>query len=153
MSVIPEKIKSTSKIKSNTSTSSESSTTVETVDDYDEAELEKLIDSTEDDLDDVIAYKSLATVIVPDFVLNGAATSDVFGDDYYGDDHEANCDVTVTAGINQLNNNDTVFYDEVRAQMDGGAKVSVTNLLHMLHNVTGGILHTWIKIVQGLESH
>jgi hypothetical protein len=43
----------------------------------------------------VIEYKSLATVTLPDFVINGIATSDVFGDDYYGDDHKANCDETV----------------------------------------------------------
>jgi hypothetical protein len=55
MAVIPEKIKSTSKIKSTTSVSSESSTTVETVEDKEDSALEKLIDSTEDDLDDVIA--------------------------------------------------------------------------------------------------
>jgi hypothetical protein len=55
MSVIPEKIKLTFKIKSTTSISSESSTTVETVKDEDDVALEKLIDSTEDDLDDVIA--------------------------------------------------------------------------------------------------
>jgi hypothetical protein len=85
MSIIKDKIKSTSKIKSKTSTSPESSTTIETVDDNDKAALEKLIDSTEDDLDDVIAYKSLATVPMPDSIISGIATSDVFGDDYYGD--------------------------------------------------------------------
>jgi hypothetical protein len=114
---------------------SESSTTVETVEDEDDAELEKLIDSTEDDLDDAIAYKSLSTVTVPNFVVNGIATSDVLGDDYYGDDHETNCDATVTAGVNKIDNNESIFYDEIRAQMDGGAKVSVTNLLMLLHNV------------------
>jgi hypothetical protein len=82
MSVIPEKIKSTSKIKPTTSISSESSTTVETVEDEDDAALEKLIDSNEDDLDDMIEYKSLPTVTLPDFVINGIATSDVFGDDF-----------------------------------------------------------------------
>jgi hypothetical protein len=51
MSVIPEKIKSTSKINSTTSISSESSTTVESGEDEDDVALEKLIDSTEDDLD------------------------------------------------------------------------------------------------------
>jgi hypothetical protein len=133
MSVIPEKTKSTSKIKSTTSISSQSSTTVETVEDEEDSALEKLIDSTEDDLDDVIAYKSLATVTLPDFVVSGIATSDVFGDDYYGNDHEANCDETVTAGINKLgNNNETLFYDVARAQIYGGAKVSVTNLLALL---------------------
>jgi hypothetical protein len=137
MSVIPEKIKSTSKIKSTTSISSESSTTVETVEDKDDAALEMLIDSTENGLDDVIAYKSLATVPLPDFVISCIATSDVLGDHYYGDDHEANCDETITtAGINKLgNNNKTLFYDEVCAQIDGGAKVSVTNLLTLLHKV------------------
>jgi hypothetical protein len=84
----------------------------------------------------VIEYKSLATVTLPDFVINGIATIDVFGDDYYGDDHEANCDETVTAGINKLGSkNETIFYDVVRAQIDGGAKVSVTNLLTLLHKV------------------
>jgi hypothetical protein len=77
MSVIPEKIKSTSKIKSTTSISSESSTIVETVEDEDDAALEKLIDSTEDGLDDVIEYKSIATVTLPDFVINGIATGEV----------------------------------------------------------------------------
>jgi hypothetical protein len=141
MSVIPEKIRSTSKIKSTTSISSESSTTVETVEVEDNSALKKLIYSTEDDLDDaieykfiatlddVIEYKFLVTVTLPDFVINGIATSDVFGDDYYGDDHEANCDETVTAGINKLgNNNETLFYDVARAQIDGGAKVSVYKL-------------------------
>jgi hypothetical protein len=70
MSVIPEKIKSTSKIKYTTFISSESSTTVEIVKDEEDPALEKLITSTEDDLDDVIAYKSLATVTLPDFVIN-----------------------------------------------------------------------------------
>jgi hypothetical protein len=130
MSVIPEKIKST------TSISSESSTTVETVEDKDDVALEKIIDSAEDDLDDVIRYKSLATVTLPDFVITGIATSDVFGDDYYGDDHEADCDETVTAGINRLGiNNETLFYVVARAQIDGGAKVSVANLLTLLHKV------------------
>ena len=54
MSIIKDKIKSTSKIKSKTSISPESSTTIETVDDNDEAALEKLLESTEDDLDDEI---------------------------------------------------------------------------------------------------
>jgi hypothetical protein len=134
-SVIPDKIKSTSKIKSATSISSESSTTVESVEDEDDAELEKLVDSTEDDLDDVIAYKSLSTVTVPDFVVNGIATSDILGDDYYGDDHENNCDATVTADVNKIGNNESIFYDKIRAQMDGGPKISVTNLLMLLHNV------------------
>jgi hypothetical protein len=80
-------IKSTSMIKSTTSISSESSTTIENVEDEDDAALETLIDSNEDDLDDLIEYKSLATVTLPDFVINGIATSDVFGDDYYRDDH------------------------------------------------------------------
>jgi hypothetical protein len=62
MPAIPEKIKSTSKIKSTTSISFESSTTVKTVKDKDDVALEKLIESTEDDLDDVIEYKSLATL-------------------------------------------------------------------------------------------
>jgi hypothetical protein len=88
MSIIKDKIKSTSKNKSKTSISPESSTTIETVDNNDKAALEKLIDSTEDDLDDVIAYKSLATVPMPDSIISGIATSDVFGDDYYDDDHE-----------------------------------------------------------------
>jgi hypothetical protein len=110
MSVIPEKIKSTSKIKSTTSISSESSTTVETVKDEDDVALEKLIDSTEDDVDDVIEYKSLATVTLPDFVTDGIATSDVFGDNYYGDDHEANCDETITAGIDKLGSNNETFF-------------------------------------------
>jgi hypothetical protein len=69
-------------------------------------------------------------------LINGIATSDVFGDDYYGDNHEANCDESVTAGINKLgDNNETLFYDVARAQIDGGAKVSVTNLLTLLHKV------------------
>jgi hypothetical protein len=136
MSIIKDKIKSTSKIKSETSISPELSTTIETVDNNDEAALEKLINSTEDDLDDVIAYKSLATVPMPDSIISGIATSDVFGDDYYGDDHVTNCDETVTVGTNKLgHNSETLFYDEVRAQIDGGAKVSVTNLLTLLHKV------------------
>jgi predicted DNA-binding ribbon-helix-helix protein len=73
---------------------------------------------------------------MPDSIISGIATSDVFGDDYYGDDHETNCDETVTAGINKLgHNSEALFYDEVRAQIDGGAKVSVTNLLTLLHKV------------------
>jgi hypothetical protein len=60
-------------------------------------------------------------------VYASIATSDVFGDDYYGDDHEANCDEIVTAGIDKLgNNNKKLFYDVACAQIDGGAKVSVT---------------------------
>jgi hypothetical protein len=40
------------------------------------------------------------------------------------------------AGINKLSNkNETLFYDVARAQIDGGAKVSVTNLLTLLHKV------------------
>jgi hypothetical protein len=81
MSIIKDKIKSTSKIKSKTSISPELSTTIETVNDNDEAALEKLIDSAEDNLDDVIAYKSLATVPKPDYIISGIATSDFFGDD------------------------------------------------------------------------
>ena len=51
---------------------------------------------------------------------------------------------TVSVGENtikvsnvSINNVDTTrFYDDPRAQMDGGAKCSVTNILEILRNVT-----------------
>ena len=42
-----------------------------------------------------------------------------------------------SAAIGSVNNfeDEVLFYDDPRAQMDGGAKCSVTNMISLLHNV------------------
>ena len=46
-------------------------------------------------------------------------------------------DNTIQISNVSINNTDTTrFYDDPRAQMDGGAKCSVTNILEILRNVT-----------------
>ena len=109
-----------------------------------EAELEKLVASSDDDLDEIIKFGSLCSVMVPDtFLSSGISTADVVAGDpvYHIDLGNLHDDEIIVAGskskiycINKVDT--TLFYDESpRAQMDGGAGVSVTNLLSILHNV------------------
>ena len=77
------------------------------------------------------------------FLSSGISTADVVADDpmYHIDLGNLHDDKTVVAGskfkiyrINKVNT--TLFYDDSpRAQIDGGAGVSVTNLVSVLHSV------------------
>ena len=77
------------------------------------------------------------------FLFSGIFTADVVAGDpvYHIDLGNLHDDKTVVAGskskIYRINNiNTTLFYDDSpRAQMDGGAGVSVTNLVSILHGV------------------
>ena len=104
-----------------------------------EAELEKLVESSDYDLDEVIQFGSLCSVTIPDtFLSTGISTADIVADNHVDLDalHD---DATIITGnkVYPVNKVDTtIFYDDApRAQMDGGAGVSVTNLISVLHNV------------------
>ena len=107
-----------------------------------EVELEKLVASSDSDLDEVIKFGSLCSVMIPETFLScGISTADVVADNpvYHIDLGTLQDDETVVAGSKILNLNKidtTLFYDDSpRAQMDGGAGVSVTNLVSIFHNV------------------
>ena len=108
----------------------------------DEAELEKLVASSDADLDEVIRFGSLCLVMISETFLScGIPTADVVADNpvYHIDLGTLHGDETVVAGskttrLNKINT--TMLYDDSpQAQMDGGAGVSVTNLVSILHNV------------------
>ena len=95
-----------------------------------EAELEKLVASSDADFDEIVKFGSLCSVMVPDiFLSSGISTTDVVagGHAYYIDLGNLHGDKTVVVGskskIYRINNvNTTLFYDDSpRAQMDGGA--------------------------------
>ena len=109
-----------------------------------EAELEKLVASSDADLDKIIKFGSLCSVMIPEtFLSSGISTTDVVAGDlvYHIDLGNLYDDETVVAGsksetycINKVNT--TLFYnDSPRAPMNGGAGVSVTNLVSILHGV------------------
>ena len=107
-----------------------------------EVELEKLVESSDSDLDEVIRFGSLCLVMIPETFLScGISTADVVADNpvYHIDLGTLQDDKTVIPGSKTINLNKldtTLFYDDSpRAQMDGGAGVSVTNLVSILHNV------------------
>ena len=94
-------------------------------------ELEKLIESSDSDLDKVIQFGCLSSVLIHETFLScGISTADL------GTLQDEDTVVTGSKSIN-LNKLDTaIFYDDSpRAQMDGGVGVSVTNLVSILHNV------------------
>ena len=107
-----------------------------------EVELEKLVESSDSDLDEVIRFGSLCSVMIPETFLScGISTADVNADNpvHHIDLDTLQDDKTVVAGSKTINLNKldtTLFYDDSpRAQMDGGARVSVTNLVSILHSV------------------
>ena len=92
------------------------------------AELEKLVESSDADLDEVIKFGSLCSVMIPEtFLSSGISTADVVADNpaHHIDLGNLHDDETVVAGsktkIYRLNKVDTtVFYDDSpQAQMDG----------------------------------
>ena len=103
-----------------------------------DAELEKLVESSDADLEDIVRFGSLCSVLIPDYCLStGISTADVFGDNPADMDCSPDDDTITTGNIlSKINCPDhVVFYDEPRAQMDGGAKTTVTNMLALLHDV------------------
>ena len=107
-----------------------------------EVELEKLVKSSDSDLDEVIRFGSLCSVLIPETFLScGISTADVMaGNPVYHVDlgtlQDEDTVVTRSKSINLNKLDTTIFYDDSpRAQMDGGAGVSVTNLVSILHNV------------------
>ena len=106
--------------------------------------LEKLVKSSDVELDEVVKFGSLCSVTIPEtFLSSDISTADVVADDYvyYIDLGNLNDYETIVTGnknkIYHLNKVDTtVFYNDYPwAQMDDGAGVSVTNLVSLLHNV------------------
>ena len=85
-----------------------------------EAELEKLVASSDVDLDEIIKFGSLCSVMIPEtFLSNGISTADVVAGDlvYYIDLGNLHDDETVLAGskskICRINKVDTtLFYDD-----------------------------------------
>ena len=109
-----------------------------------EAELEKLVASSDAGLDEVIKFRSLCSVMIPEtFLSSGISTADVVSDNlvYHIDLSNLHDDKTVVTGsktktyrLNKVNT--AVVYDDYpQAQMDGGAGVSVISLVSLLHNV------------------
>lgn len=110
----------------------------------DETELEKLVESNDTDLDEVIKFGSLCLVMIPEaFLSNSISTADIVANNhvYHIDFGNLHDDETIVAGSKskayRLNKVDTtIFYnDSPWTKMDGGAGVSVTNLVSLLHNV------------------
>ena len=107
-----------------------------------ELELEKLVESSDSELDEIVRFGSLCSVMIPETFLScGISTADVMADNpvYHIDLGTLQDEETVVTGSKTINLNKldtTIFYDDSpRAQMDGGAGVSVTNLVSILHNV------------------
>ena len=103
-----------------------------------------MVASTYADFNEIIKFGSLYLVIIPEtFLSSGISTADDVADDpvYHIDIGNLSYDKTVVAGskskISSINKvNTTLFYDDSpRAQMDSGARVSVTILVSILHNV------------------
>ena len=99
-----------------------------------EAGLEKLVELSDSNLDEVIKFGSLCSVMIPETFLScGSSTADVVADNpvYRLDFGTLQDDETVVAGSKILNLNKmdtTLFYDDSpRAQMDGGTRVSITS--------------------------
>ena len=109
-----------------------------------EAELEKLVASSDADLDEIIKFGSLCSVMIPEtFLSSGISTTNVVADDlvYHIDLGNLPNDVTVVVGskfkiycINKVDT--TIFYDDSpRAQMVGDAGMSIQNLVNIFHIV------------------
>ena len=73
------------------------------------------------------------------YLMEGISSTDIFQEEDFDPSIET-CSVdddTIQISNVSINNIDTTrFYDDPRAQMDGGAKCSVTNILEILRNVT-----------------
>ena len=72
-------------------------------------------------------------------LMEGILSTDIFQEEEF-DSSIKTCSVddnTIQISNVSINNVDTTrFYDDPRAQMDGGAKCSVTNILEILRNIT-----------------
>ena len=110
----------------------------------DEVELEKLVASSDSDLDEVIKFGSLCLVMIPEiFLSTGISTADIVANNpvYHIDLGTLHDDATIVAGIHRkihhVNKIDTtIFYDDSpQSQIDGGAGVSITNLVSLLHDI------------------
>ena len=110
----------------------------------DEVELEKLVASSDADLDEVIKFGSLCSVMIPEkFLPSGISTANVVANNpvYHNDLGNLHDGKTVVAGNKtktyRLNKVDTtVFYgDSPQAQMDSDTGVSIINSISLLHNV------------------
>ena len=73
------------------------------------------------------------------YIMEGVSSADVFHEEDFDPSIEIALvdDETIIISNVLINNVDTtMFYDDPRVQMDGGAKCSVTNILEILQNVT-----------------
>ena len=100
----------------------------------------------------MIKFESLCSVIIPEnFLSSGISTADVVADNHIdlGNQHD---DETVLAGIKTkiycLKKVDTtLFYnDSPQVQMNGGAGMSVTNLVSLLH-ISRSSMHLSNKVI------
>ena len=88
---------------------------------HNESELEKLVESSDRDLDEVISFESLCSVMIPEtFLSAGISIADIVADNpmYHIDLGTLHDDETVVAGSKsksyRLNKVDTtVFYDDL----------------------------------------
>ena len=103
-----------------------------------------MVASSDVDLDEIIKFGSLCSVMIPEtFLSNKISTADVVTDNpmYHIDLVNVHDDKIVVVGSKsktyRLNKVDTtLFYnDSSQAQMNGGTGVSVTNLVSLLHNI------------------
>ena len=73
------------------------------------------------------------------YIMEGISSTDIFHEEEFDPSIETVSvdDDTIKVSNVLINNVDTTrFYDDPRAQMDGGAKCSVTNILEILRNIT-----------------
>ena len=122
----------------------------------DEAELKKLVESSDANLDKVIKFGSLCLVMIPEtFHSTGISTTNIVANNpvYHIDLGNLHNDDTIVAGnksktycLNKVDN--TVFYDDSPwDQMDSGASVSITNLVSLLHNKNSSTQSTRVMSV------
>jgi len=91
-------------------------------------------DEDDDERDNLEKY-SISSITIPDYILSASgADSDIYQDDEGEEDDD---DATVqinNVGKKIIHPDEVLGYDQPRAQIDTGAKVTVTNLLYLLHD-------------------
>ena len=110
----------------------------------DEAELEKLVESSDRDIDEVICFRSLCSVMIPEIFLSaGTSTADIVANNPVY--HITLVLYMITRPLLLKIKVKTIFSIQLMplsfmmtplwAQMDSEASMSVTNLINLLHNV------------------
>ena len=101
-----------------------------------EVEREEQRDSEEEDDDEQRENLEKYCITIPDYIFSASgADSDIY---QYDEDEEDDDDNTVqidNVGKQIIHPDEVLGYDQPRAQIDTGAKVTVTNLLYLLHDV------------------